>query len=192
MLKIMLSVLLVAVFATGCEPNVKPDAGASTAQQPSPQNTQTDEGAQVGGLNEAGASGGQAIAGQEQNVSYEKAAINDPNSVLAERVIYFDFDSDQIGQNYLTLLEHHGKYLAANPDVKLRLEGHADERGTREYNVALGNRRAQAVKRLILFQGANASQVDVISYGEEKPVALDHDEAAWRLNRRVELVYIVN
>ncbi|MDH5764648.1 MAG: OmpA family protein, partial [Gammaproteobacteria bacterium] len=79
-----------------------------------------------------------------------------------------------------------------NGDVHLRLEGHADERGTREYNIALGNRRAQAVRRLILLQGASASQITVISYGEEKPVALNHDEEAWRLNRRVELIYELN
>jgi len=71
----------------------------------------------------------------------------------------------------------------------VRIEGHADERGSREYNVALANRRAQSVRRLVLFQGAAAEQVDVVSYGEEKPVALGHDEESWRLNRRVELVY---
>ena len=117
---------------------------------------------------------------------------NDSGSVLAERFIYFDFDSDRISQDYQDLLSHHGKYLAANSDVSVRLEGHADERGTREYNVALGNRRAQAVRRLILLQGAAASQISVISYGEEKPVALSHDDEAWRLNRRAELIYQAN
>ena len=73
--------------------------------------------------------------------------------------------------------------------MSVRLEGHADERGSREYNVALANRRALSVRRLVLFQGVNADQVSVISYGEEKPVALGHDDEAWRLNRRVELVY---
>jgi len=73
--------------------------------------------------------------------------------------------------------------------MHVRLEGHADERGSREYNVALANRRAQSVRRLVLFQGASADQIEVISYGEEKPVALAHDEESWRLNRRVELVY---
>jgi peptidoglycan-associated lipoprotein len=107
-------------------------------------------------------------------------------------VIYFDFDSDQISKDYMDLIAHHGKFLANNPDMKLRIEGHADERGTREYNVALGNRRAQSVRRLISFQGTSSSQVTVISYGEEKPVALSHDEEAWRLNRRTELVYESN
>ncbi len=145
---------------------------------------------QVGGLNnDDGISGSALDAADVSNVSYEKNAINDPASPLVERVIYFDFDNDQVSSDYLDLLVHHGKYLAANPSMKLRIEGHADERGSREYNIALGNRRAQSVRRLVLFQGADANQVDVISYGEEKPVALNHDEEAWRLNRRVELVY---
>ena len=120
---------------------------------------------------------------------YEKEAIYDAGNVLAEKVIYFDYDSDQISADYQELIAHHGKYLAANSDMKVRMEGHADERGSREYNVALANRRAQSVRRLLLFQGVNADQVEVISYGEEKPVALEHDEESWRLNRRVELVY---
>lgn len=145
---------------------------------------------QVGGLNgDEGLNGSSLEGGTADNVSYDRNAINDPASPLAERVIYFDFDSDQVSPDYLDLLVHHGKYLAANPDMKLRIEGHADERGSREYNIALGNRRAQAVRRLILFQGADGKQISVISYGEEKPVALNHDEEAWRLNRRVELVY---
>lgn len=145
---------------------------------------QTDS-AQVGGLNGTGSGTGSAL----DNVSYERGAINDENSVLAEKVIYFDFDSDQISRDFMDLIVHHGKYLAANRDMQLRLEGHADERGTREYNVALGNRRAQAVRRLVLFQGVDASQLSMVSFGEEKPVALNHDEEAWHLNRRVELVY---
>ena len=141
--------------------------------------------AQVGGLTGTGSGTGSAL----ENVSYDRGAINDENSVLAEKVIYFEFDSDQVSQDFIELIAHHGKYLAANRDMHLRLEGHADERGTREYNVALGNRRAQAVRRLVLFQGVDASQVSMVSFGEEKPVALNHDEQAWHLNRRVELVY---
>ena len=174
------SVLLAAGFLVACDPaQVKDDD--STVGQTGDQTT-------TGGVTGDGAYSGRYM----DNVSYDRAAINDTGSVLAERVIYFDFDSDQISQDYQDLLSHHGKYLAANSDVSVRLEGHADERGTREYNVALGNRRAQAVRRLILLQGAAASQVSVISYGEEKPVALSHDEEAWRLNRRAELIYQTN
>ncbi|MCW8854793.1 MAG: peptidoglycan-associated lipoprotein Pal [Gammaproteobacteria bacterium] len=174
------SVLLAAVFLVACDPaQVKDDDSAAG---------QTGDQTTTGGVTGDGAYSGRYM----DNVSYDRAAINDTGSVLAERVIYFDFDSDQISQDYQDLLSHHGKYLAANSDVSVRLEGHADERGTREYNVALGNRRAQAVRRLILLQGAAASQVSVISYGEEKPVALSHDEEAWRLNRRAELIYQTN
>ena len=174
------SVLMAAGLLVACDPAQVKDSGDTGADQGS-QTT-------LGGVSDSGVSTGR-YGGE---VSYDRAAINDSGSVLAERVIYFDFDSDQISQDYQDLLSHHGKYLAANSDVSLRLEGHADERGTREYNVALGNRRAQAVRRLILLQGASASQVAVISYGEEKPVALSHDEEAWRLNRRAELIYESN
>ncbi len=187
--KIVLALLMAGVLAA-CEPtNVKEDQMAQDEQGQTGQQGGADS-AQVGGLSDGGAMDGTALEGAA--VSYDRAAINDANSVLAERVIYFDFDSDQISQEYMELIAHHGKYLAANPDMSVRIEGHADERGSREYNVALGNRRAQAVRRLILFQGANAGQVSVISYGEEKPVALGHDEEAWRLNRRTELVYEAN
>ncbi len=171
---------------TACDPqNVKDDPSA-TGDSPSAQ-TGTEGGVTTGGLFGGGSTGGTALSGG--TVSYEKSAINDANSVLAEKVIYFEFDSDQISEAYQALIAHHGKYLAANSDMQVRLEGHADERGSREYNVALANRRAQAVRRLVLFQGVNADQVEVISYGEEKPVALGHDEESWRMNRRVELVY---
>jgi peptidoglycan-associated lipoprotein len=189
----LLSVVMCTGALIACDPaQVKDDDALSDTAQ-SNQTQQSTDSTQVGGIDGGGMTDGMALAGAESStVSYDKAAINDANSVLAERVIYFDFDSDQISQDFMDVIAHHGKYLAANADMSLRLEGHADERGTREYNIALGNRRAQAVRRLILFQGASASQVEVISYGEEKPVALSHDEEAWRLNRRTELVYEAN
>ena len=191
-LKLFSVVAMVSVLAAcGGAGQVKDDTALGDTQDTA--QGQQDPSVQVGGISGTGTSDGSAlIGGSAADVSYERAAINDANSVLYEKVIYFDFDSDQISQDYMDLIAHHGKYLAANPDMRLRLEGHADERGTREYNVALGNRRAQSVRRLILFQGANAKQLEVISYGEEKPVALSHDEEAWRLNRRTELVYEAN
>lgn len=180
----LLSAVMAAGLLVACETApVQSDAA-------DPNQTEQSSDATSGGLNNANASGGTALSGAEQaGVSYAKGAINDPNSVLAERVIYFEYNSDAITGDFKTLLVHHGKYLLQNPDMKARLEGHADERGSREYNIALGNRRAQAVRSVLAAQGMNAQQLDVISYGEEKPVALSHDEEAWRLNRRVELVY---
>jgi len=185
----LLSVFAMTAFLAACGPDtVKEDSAADNASDTS---TSSND-AKTGGAGNDANGDGTALAAGEDNVSYEKNAINDANSVLAERVIYFDFDSDQISQDYMELITHHGKYLANNSGVKLRIEGHADERGTREYNVALGNRRAQSVRRLVLLQGASATQVSVISYGEEKPVALGHDDESWRLNRRTELVYESN
>ena len=115
--------------------------------------------------------------------------LDDPDSLLAKRVIYFDFDSSIIKEDFSSIIEAHAAYLADHPNAAVTLEGHADERGTREYNMALGERRAKAVRQFLSLQGVGDNQVDVISFGEERPVALGHDEESWRLNRRVEVIY---
>jgi len=185
----LLSTLILAAFLTACG---GPEGVRSDEESFADIQNNAQDSTQVGGLDADQNINGSSIDGAALGeVSYARNAINDAASPLAERVIYFAFDSDQVSADYLDLLVHHGKYLAANPGMKLRMEGHGDERGSREYNIALGNRRAQAVRRLVLFQGASSSQIEVVSYGEEKPVALNHDEEAWRLNRRVELVYEV-
>jgi len=117
--------------------------------------------------------------------------LEDPQSPLAERVFYFAYDSAKVSDDSLIALEAHGNFIAAHGNVNVRLEGHADERGSREYNIALGDRRAQTVRRLLLFQGASDQQIEAISYGEEKPAVADHSESAWAKNRRVELIYEV-
>ena len=116
----------------------------------------------------------------------------EPDSPLASRVIYFAFDSAKISDDSIAILEAHGNFIATNGNVNVRLEGHTDERGTREYNIALGDRRAQSVRRVLLFQGASANQVETVSYGEEQPAMTGHTEDAWNKNRRVEIVYQVN
>jgi peptidoglycan-associated lipoprotein len=108
---------------------------------------------------------------------------------LSRLVIYFDFDQSEIRAEFNDVLAAHGEYLASNPGARLRLEGHADEQGSREYNIGLGERRAQAVRRALLLQGAGAAQLTTISYGEERPAVFGSDEEAYSLNRRVELVY---
>lgn len=107
----------------------------------------------------------------------------------SERMIYFDFDQSLIRADMQNILGKHAEYLAENPRHKVLLEGHADERGTREYNMALGERRTKAVKQVLVLQGAYADQIDMVSYGEEKPVSMGHDEESWALNRRVEFIY---
>ena len=105
-------------------------------------------------------------------------------------VIYFDFDQSELRAEYGDLLARHAAQLANNSRVRVRLEGHADERGSREYNIGLGERRAQAVRRMMLIQGASASQIATVSFGEERPAAMGNDEESYSLNRRVEIQYI--
>jgi peptidoglycan-associated lipoprotein len=103
-------------------------------------------------------------------------------------IVYFEFDSSEIRSDFNPMLAAHGRYLAANTDIRIRLEGHADERGSREYNIGLGERRAQAVRQILLLQGATAAQPSTVSYGEERPAVFGSDDVAYSLNRRVELV----
>ncbi len=105
-------------------------------------------------------------------------------------IIYFDFDQSELRAEYGDLLARHANQLANSGRLRVRLEGHADERGSREYNIGLGERRAQAVRRMLLIQGASASQIATVSFGEERPAAFGSDKEAWAQNRRVEIRYI--
>ena len=104
-------------------------------------------------------------------------------------VIYFDFDQSELRPEYADLLARHAANLANNSAAAVRLEGHTDERGSREYNIGLGERRSQSVRRLLLIQGASANQISTVSFGEERPAAFGSDEEAHQLNRRVEITY---
>jgi peptidoglycan-associated lipoprotein len=109
--------------------------------------------------------------------------------LLRQVTILFDYDSSEIRSDYTDLIRAHARQLQQNPTMRVRLEGHSDERGSREYNIALGERRAQAVRQALQLQGASSTQLSTVSYGEERPVALGHDDGSWAKNRRVELVY---
>ena len=110
-------------------------------------------------------------------------------SVPAERTIYFDFDRAEVRSDVRSVLDGHAKYLSANPQARVIVEGHADERGTVEYNLALGEHRANSVKRYLTVQGVSSSQLEVVSFGEERPAKIGSGESSWAANRRVELVY---
>jgi peptidoglycan-associated lipoprotein len=110
--------------------------------------------------------------------------------MLAKRSIYFDFDSAVIKGEGTDIVAAHAKYLSDHADARVRLEGNTDERGSPEYNIGLGMRRAQAVRQALLLQGASANQITVVSYGSEHPVDPAHNEAAWAKNRRVDIVYL--
>ncbi len=129
---------------------------------------------------------GSALSDEER---YSLQALNDPNSPLSIRTVYFAFDSSEITSESHDVLVEHGRFLSLNPSVQVVLEGHTDERGTRDYNLALGERRSKAVHEFLTLQGVNMTQLEVVSFGEERPVAQEHDEAAWQLNRRVEILY---
>ncbi|HSD84722.1 MAG TPA: peptidoglycan-associated lipoprotein Pal [Anaerolineae bacterium] len=115
--------------------------------------------------------------------------LKDPNNILSKRSIYFDFDKDEVKQEFRPLVEAHAKYLTQNPDARVALQGNADERGSREYNLALGQRRAVAVKKVLNVLGASDKQIETVSYGEEKPRCTDRAEACWSQNRRADIVY---
>jgi peptidoglycan-associated lipoprotein len=106
------------------------------------------------------------------------------------RLIYFDFDSSEIRPEFVSVIAAHAHALARNASVRVRLEGHTDERGSPEYNIGLGERRSQAVRRALLLQGVTDAQVATVSYGEERPAVAGQDESAWAKNRRVEFVYL--
>jgi peptidoglycan-associated lipoprotein len=108
---------------------------------------------------------------------------------FARKVIYFDFDKSEIKPEFAAVVAAHSRNLASHPNLHVKLEGNTDERGTREYNIGLGERRAQAVRRALMLQGVAESQVTTVSFGAERPAAEGDDEAAWAQNRRVELVY---
>ncbi len=115
--------------------------------------------------------------------------LNDPNSPLAKRSVYYPFDVSVVQAEDKPLVEAHAKYLSEHAERHVRLEGNCDERGSTEYNLALGQRRADGVKKLLLAGGAKASQISTVSYGEEKPRETCHEEKCWRENRRTDLDY---
>jgi peptidoglycan-associated lipoprotein len=116
--------------------------------------------------------------------------LNDPANILSKRSVYYPLDVDVVQDSDKPIVVAHAKYLSEHPDRKVRLEGNADERGSNEYNLALGQRRADGVKKMLVLGGAKAGQIETISNGEEKPKAAGHDEASWSQNRRTDLIYV--
>jgi len=141
------------------------------------------DGASATALDDGG-TGAQALDSAD-----DSAGVDGDDALLAERVVYFDYDSSALREEAKAVVRAHARNLQQNPASQLILEGHADERGTREYNLALGEDRAKSVADLLQAMGVGGERIQTISYGEERPVALGHDESAWGLNRRVELLY---
>ena len=133
------------------------------------------------------------LASQQESQKAELATVAGEqlrkDAMAADTLFFFGFDKSDLSQDALDDLVAHAKFLASVRAAKVRLEGHADERGTRAYNLALGERRANAVARYLVIQGVNRSQIETVSYGEERPLSLSRDDNGWSRNRRVELIY---
>ena len=172
----VLALASVALLLTaGCHKNnVKPSAAATTAGTSTSETSSSGDGA------------GMASAGTVGDTSANGASA--PAGVA--RLIYFDFDSAEIRPEFVASIGAHAKAIARNASIRVRLEGHTDERGSPEYNIGLGERRAQAVRRALLLQGVAEGQIATVSYGEERPAAPGQGEEAWAKNRRVEIVYV--
>jgi len=176
---LVMSVVLVSLLAACSSKPVKEEPKAAVEDK-SPVATQTAPKAES------------APAATTAPVSDVKTSVNpltDPSNILSKRNVYFDFDKDEVKAEYRPLVEAHAKYLVANPSAHVALQGNTDERGSREYNLALGQRRAVAVKKVLNVYGANDKQIETVSYGEEKPKASGHEESAYAENRRVDIVY---
>lgn len=115
--------------------------------------------------------------------------LTDPKNILSKRSVYFDFDSNVVKDEFRPVVQAHARYMVDRKDAKIRVEGNCDERGSREYNLALGQRRAEAVKRVMTVLGVQEGRIETVSFGEEKPAAAGHDEAAWAQNRRGDIKY---
>ncbi|MFQ5546847.1 MAG: peptidoglycan-associated lipoprotein Pal [Woeseia sp.] len=163
---------LLVAFAAGCAATSVPD----------PDRTEGGADASGGSAGSSGYEGDQGFGGED--VPYDRA------DQAMGMLIYFDFDQSDLKPEYADLLSRHADRLSNNPRTRVRLEGHADERGSREYNIGLGERRSQAVRRMLLIQGATAGQISTVSFGEERPAAFGSDEESYALNRRVEIKYL--
>jgi peptidoglycan-associated lipoprotein len=161
---------------------------ACASKPPKPSAAEQAQSSQTGaGAESQGAEGANANGGPFGN---QNSVPGPQQGMLAKRTVYFDFDSAVIKGDGTDIVAAHAKYLSDHADARVRLEGNTDERGSPEYNIGLGMRRAQAVRQALLLQGASAGQITVVSYGAEHPVDPAHNEDAWAKNRRVDIVYL--
>lgn len=130
-----------------------------------------------------------AVDVSKPGVKDSASMLRDPASILSKRQVFFDYDKFDVKDEYRPLIEAHAKYLRENPNAKMLIQGNADERGSREYNVALGQKRSDNVKKMLVLLGAREAQVESVSLGEEKPMCADHSEDCWAKNRRGEMLY---
>ena len=164
----------IALLAAACASNEKKDVPVTQSGTTQPSQTGT-----------TGTTGSTTTPTQSSRID----PLKDPNNVLSKRSVYFDYDSNAVKDEYKNLIQAHARFLADNKSRHVRIEGNCDERGSREYNLALGQRRAEAVKRTMTVLGAPDAAIETVSFGEEKPVAQGHDEQSWAQNRRADIKY---
>jgi len=165
------------------------DGGEEVALKTVDETLEKQDDAATSGASQAGAATSEKLDSTTK-AAYAGHPLDNPDSPLIRKVVYFDFDQSSLKEEDKVTLNAHASYLINNPAATMRLAGHADERGTREYNVALGERRGNAVQRYMTLKGVSSSQLNVVSYGEERPAQNGHDESSWSMNRRVELGYL--
>jgi len=177
MKRLLLSVLLVG-FVAACATTTKEQEGAAVEDRKPGAGESVDR---------------PAVKPAESKPLAEKpfagGPLKDPNNILSKRSVYFEFDSSLVKDEYRPMVAAHARYLQQHNAAKMRIEGNTDERGSREYNLALGQRRADSVRQMMMLLGARSVQIETVSFGEEKPRAAGHDEAAWAENRRADIVY---
>jgi peptidoglycan-associated lipoprotein len=182
----LLMAALVAVVLAGCSSTPTTEEGAPIEDKSATAGAgATTAGTGTAGASTAGVSGTTVPGGTGSGAS----ALRDPSNILSKRSIYFDFDSFVVRDEFRPVVDAHAKYLAGNRSARLTIQGNTDERGSREYNIALAQRRADAVKRMMTLQGVQDAQIETVSFGKEKPKNPGHDEGAWAENRRADLLY---
>jgi peptidoglycan-associated lipoprotein len=180
--------LFAAMVLAGCSSTPTQDAAPAEERAPDAATAAPAGGATTAGVSASGITG--TGAGGAPGATGALVPPKDAKGPLSQRVVQFDYDSYVVKDDYRLLVEAHARFLQANRGAKVTLHGHTDERGTREYNIALGQRRADAVKRMMVLVGAGEVQIETVSFGEEKPKNPGSQEEAWAENRRVEIVYI--
>jgi peptidoglycan-associated lipoprotein len=169
--------LAIAALAAGC---------ASTEKTDTPV---TDKSSSVGQPSGTTAPRTGSTATPAPQPSIAGNPLRDPSNILSKRSVFFDYDSNAVKDEYRNVVQAHSRYMGDKSDSKIRIEGNCDERGSREYNLALGQRRAESVKKMMTVLGVTDGRIETVSFGEEKPMAPGHDESAWSQNRRADIKY---
>lgn len=180
--KRLIGVVVMAVFLAACSSKKVKEEPAAAVEDKSPAQSQTAP-APSTGMDESASSASASSSDASGN------PLTDPNNILSKRSVYFEYDKDEVKAEFRPLVEAHAKYLQQNSNARLMIQGNADERGSREYNLALGQRRAAAVKNAMNVYGASDNQIETVSYGEEKQRCAEATEACYAENRRADIVY---